>query len=520
MSKTVLKNLHCKLIILILSVGMIISVDIDSTLKSMVKTNSEIETNADSESNWGRRTTDKDELQRLLKSKERFSKIHKKKKMFRGKRKKINVHKHTEERKPKKIKKRTFSKKRFQKNNIRPKKTKNEIKRHSHVRTTTIKENKQRPEKRKEYGTTRRTVTRKKTWGGRRRKSAKTNKKNYVSLDPVKASLGRKRLIKTGKEQKKGHVHIVKKLEHQNERRKRRNFEKPKQGRKYEKIIYNKKTIKEEKKITKPNYTKNKKFQRKKVFRRSKPKREKDTRESVQRNVRVKKRVFEKNIPRKHKRIQNHKSLTPKSNDKNENKHHKPIHPKSSNFKKKKLHNLKQKKPEHLIKKQSIRDQTPNISPKKTQNSISNLHKPKKTLSKEEPINQNDEKKPTKDPDSPPNSEDPKSAYELWQVKANELFNNPLFVSKNVIESRQQTVLNSKATFEKVITQDLEVQLEQVDQPLRHEWFKLIEFYKFKESVYPRKTLIYKKESINGEWVNIEKSCSLPLFLETPKDGM
>lgn len=113
--------------------------------------------------------------------------------------------------------------------------------------------------------------------------------------------------------------------------------------------------------------------------------------------------------------------------------------------------------------------------------------------------------------------DEPVSADQLWQIKANELFDNPLFVSRNIVESRQQTVLDSKATFKKVITRDIEVKLERENESPSHQWFKLIEFYKYKESVYPRKTLVYKKDSESAEWVNTEKSCSLPLFLETPK---
>jgi hypothetical protein len=109
------------------------------------------------------------------------------------------------------------------------------------------------------------------------------------------------------------------------------------------------------------------------------------------------------------------------------------------------------------------------------------------------------------------------SPEKLWQIRANKLLSNPLFVSRNIIESRQQTILNSKSFFKKVISRDLEVQLESPNQPVGQEWFKLVEFYKFKESVYPRKTLIYKKDSPEGEWLSVDKQCTLPLFLETPE---
>ena len=133
---------------------------------------------------------------------------------------------------------------------------------------------------------------------------------------------------------------------------------------------------------------------------------------------------------------------------------------------------------------------------------------------------QSDKTKSTSNPESNGDQNDESidtPPDKLWKIEANKLLNNALFVTKNIVESRQQTVLNSKSYYKKVIARDLEVQLETPNESPSHQWFKLVEFYKYKESVYPRKTLIYKKEEQNGEWKDVKKDCSLPMFINAPE---
>ena len=107
----------------------------------------------------------------------------------------------------------------------------------------------------------------------------------------------------------------------------------------------------------------------------------------------------------------------------------------------------------------------------------------------------------------------------LWTTKAFEFFGNPLFVSKNIKMDRKQTVLNSKKPFQKVIVHDLEVNQNTQNNTTgvvikeSSKWYKLIEFYKYKNSVYPRKTKIYVKNHRKDNWKKINKQCVLPLFL-------
>ena len=98
----------------------------------------------------------------------------------------------------------------------------------------------------------------------------------------------------------------------------------------------------------------------------------------------------------------------------------------------------------------------------------------------------------------------------LWQIKATELLQNPVFRAERIVANRKQIVYDSKKAYKKTIIHDLEAR----GKNNLEKWYKIIEFYKYKDSVYPRKSLMFVKLTRKAEWQPIERNCTMPLFLK------